>query len=51
MSNVDNKEVILILISIPFYHYQHILVAVTAHIAEALLHAHHVLAFQPSSGA
>jgi len=50
MRNMDNKEVILILTSIPFYHCHHLLVTIP-HTAEVLLHTHHVLAFQPSSGA
>ena len=48
---MDNKEVILILTSIPFYHCQLILVTIIPHAAEVRLHACHVLAFQPSSGA
>jgi hypothetical protein len=51
MRNMDNKEVILILTSIPFNHCQHILVSIIPHTAEVLLHAQHVLASQPSSGA
>lgn len=49
MRNMDNKEVILILTSIPIYHWQHILIIIIAHTAEVLLHAQHVLSFQPSS--
>lgn len=46
-----NNEVILILTSIPFYHCQHIVFTNIPHTAEVLLHAQHVLAFHPTSGA